>query len=258
MWTNPFAELAGRHVLVTGASSGIGTAVAGAFADCGARVGVHCSAGVEAATALANAIGARGGSAVVVRSDLSVRGGGERMIAAMIEASGGLDVLVANAGGPLARRPFADIPAGQIDHDLQLNLTSTLEAMQAALRHFRGQGRGNIVNTSSVAARNGGAPGVSVYAAAKGGIEAITRAVAREYAPEGIRINCIAPGFISTPIHDRISSAEEKAAYLRNVPMGRGGTPDDCVGAFLFLACDRLSGYITGQTLAVNGGMHLV
>jgi 3-oxoacyl-[acyl-carrier protein] reductase len=103
--------------------------------------------------------------------------------------------------------------------------------------------------------RTGGGRGVAVYAAAKSAVESLTRSLARELARDGIRINCVAPGYIETAIHEGFSSDDDRRAYIAATPMARGGAADECVGAYLFLACHRLSSFVTGQTIAVNGGL---
>ncbi|NKE66385.1 SDR family oxidoreductase [Ramlibacter sp. RBP-2] len=257
MWSNPFEELQGRRVLITGSSSGIGAAAARAFAECGATVSLHYSSRREDADALATRILAQGGHAFALEADLAVPGAGTALTEAAIAAMGGIDVLINNAGAPYTRVAIDRFNAEQVLRIIQLNELAVIETIRAALPHFRRQGRGCIVNTTSIAARNGGGFGVSLYAAAKGGIEALSRSVAREEGAHGIRVNCVAPGYIATPIHD-VTSAEQLQRYVDATPLARAGSPEDCVGAFLFLACDRLSGFVTGQTVGVNGGMHLI
>ena len=123
--------------------------------------------------------------------------------------------------------------------------------------HFLNQGHGNIINTTSLAARQSGGPGSSVYTASKGFAQSLTRFLAREYAPHQIRVNAVAPGLIMTPLQDRNTTPEQLEVMTRAIPMGRAGQPEDCVGAYLFLATDALSGFITGATIDVNGGAYL-
>jgi len=257
MWREAFDELRGRRVLITGASSGIGTALAHAFAECGATVALHYASKQAQAEALADAIARAGGKALPLQADLGVPGAGSTLAEAAITALGGLDVLVNNAGAALARVAVDAFDAALAQRIAQLNQHAVVETIRVALPTMRRQGRGSIINTTSIAARNGGGFGVSLYAAAKGAVEALSRSLAREEGPHGIRVNCVAPGYIDTPIHG-VTSPQQIQRYLDATPLGRAGVPGDCVGAYLFLACEGLSGFITGQTIAVNGGMHLV
>lgn len=123
---------------------------------------------------------------------------------------------------------------------------------------MRRQGGGNIINVSSIAARHGGGAGAILYAGAKGFISTVTHGWARELAADGIRVNAVSPGVVATPFHDRYSNAEQLEAMRLTIPMQRIGLPDECVGTFLYLASDALSGYVTGQVIEVNGGQYMV
>lgn len=252
---HPFDEFRGARVLVTGASTGIGAAVARAFGARGARVAVHGHANLQAAAAVAAGIDAAGGQGVVVAADLARPEGGAEAVAAAAAALGGLDILINNAGSILGRMPTAEVPPERLRALIDLNLTSVFTACQAAIPLFRAGGRGCIVNTSSLAARMGGGPGTVGYAAAKAGVSTLTRGLARELGPERIRVNAVAPGFIRTPLHDRHTDPAILEGFAAQVPLGRLGEPGDCTGAYLFLACEALAGYITGQTIEVNGGL---
>lgn len=257
MWKDAFEDLRGLRVLITGASSGIGAELGPAFAECGATVALHAASNLARVQTQRDAIRADGGNAHALQADLSTHGAGTTLAQAAIAAMGGIDVLVNNAGASLSRMAIGDVDAEHSRHIMQLNQLSVVETIRAALPSMRAQRRGSIINTTSVAARNGGGFGVALYASAKGAVEALTRSLAREEGPNGIRINCVAPGYIHTPIHDT-TSPEQLRRYLDATPLGRAGLAQDCVGLYLLLASERLSGFITGQTFGVNGGMHLV
>lgn len=257
MWSRAFDELQGRRVLITGASSGIGAAIGPAFAECGATVALHGASRQASVEARCAAIRAGGGSAHALQADLGIPGAGTALAEAAISAMGGIDVLVNNAGAALERVAIDRVDADHARRILQLNQLSVTETMLAALPSMRRQHRGSIINTTSIAVRSGGGFGVALYASAKGAVEALSRSLAREEGPNGIRINCVAPGYIDTPIHDQ-TSPEQIRRYLDATPLGRAGLARDCVGVYLLLACERLSGFITGQTIGVNGGMHLM
>lgn len=248
--TPGFSELAGRSVLVTGASSGIGAAVAHGFAACGARVVLHYNTGEAAALAFA----AQMDGAIALRADLSHPAAAAELVRDAAARAGRIDVLVNNAGGIFGRTPVAEVDAATLRRLIDLNLTATFEACRAVLPIFRAQGSGCVINTTSVAARNGGGPGTVNYAATKGAVSTLTRGLAREWAAEGFRVNAVAPGIIATPLHARHTPPETLEALRQTIPLRRLGTAEECVGAYLFLACESLAGYVTGQVIEVNGG----
>ena len=246
-------DLAGKLVLITGASTGIGAAVARAFAQQGAKVAVHYNKSQAEAEALARDITEGGGTATLVQGDVSAAGGSEHVVEEAARKLGGLDGLINNAGSMLGRMPVTAMTDAHYEKVMNLNARSVLAATRAALPWLR-QNSGFVINTTSIAARHGGGGGSTLYAAAKGFVSTITHGHAKEFAGDRIRVNAVSPGVIATPFHDRYSTAEQMDAMAKSVPMNRVGTPDDCVGAFLFLASEALSGYVTGQVLEVNGG----
>ncbi len=253
----PFDEFRGRRVLVTGASSGIGAAVGTAFAELGAHVCLHYGHHAVAARTLAAMLRERGCVVETEGADFAMLGTAQRLVDAAAAKLGGLDILVNIAGAPFGRLLFEAVDDTVCDDILRVNLRAVIDACRAALPHLRQSLHPAIVNTSSVAARSGGARGVAVYAAAKAGVEALTRSLAREFGPAGIRVNTVAPGYIVTPIHDGLSTEDDRRAYVAATPLGRGGTAAECAGAYLFLACHGLSAFVTGQTVGVNGGLVL-
>ncbi len=247
-------QFAGRRVLVTGGGSGIGAAVALAFGAKGAQVAVHYAHNRDGAESVAAAIRAAGGNAITLGGDLQDRSVADRLVSQTVDAFGGLDVLINNAGDMFGRRPLEQASDEDYDRVMGLNVHAAFAVCRAAAPVMRQAGRGSMVNTTSIAARTGGGDGVGLYGAAKAFVSTMTRVLAREMAPFGVRVNGVAPGVILTDFHVRNSSAAQLEGARKSIPMGRTGEPDDCVGAYLFLADDVLSGYMTGQILEVNGG----
>jgi 3-oxoacyl-[acyl-carrier protein] reductase len=246
-------DLAGKVVLVTGASTGIGAALARAYAGQGCKVGLHYNQSGEAAEALAGEIRGRGGDVFLTRGDFSVSADVARVVEETAAHFGRLDGLVNNAGGMLGRVPYAEMTDEQYDRVMDLNARSVITACRVAMPWLKKQG-GFIVNTSSVAARNGAGGGAGLYGSAKSFVSNVTRGLAKELVGDQVRVNAVAPGVIATPFHERYSSDEQMKGMVATIPQGRAGTAEDCVGAYLFLSSDLLSGYITGQVIEVNGG----
>lgn len=249
-------DLNGKAVLITGASSGIGAALARAFAAQGAALALHYNSHEDDAKALAAEVAATAAAPKLVRGDLTKRGEAKRVVNEAAVALGGLDVLINNAGGIVERRPIAGVDDALFDVVYDLNVRSVLAASQSAIPHFEKRGGGNIINVGSIAGIDGGGPGSSLYSTAKAAVHNLTRHLATDLAAKNIRVNTVAPGAIATPFHARTPQSRMDA--MRDATaMGRVGEARDCVGAFLFLASDELSGYITGNIVHVNGGMYM-
>jgi 3-oxoacyl-[acyl-carrier protein] reductase len=249
-------DLHDKLVFITGASTGIGAALARAFAAQGARLALHFNSHEEDARKLSQELARDGSTPALVRGDLSKRGEAKRVVDAAAQALGGLDVLINNAGGLGERRPITEVDDALFDFVYDLNVRAVLAATQAAIPHFEKRGGGNIINVGSVAGIDGGGAGASVYSSAKAAVHNLTRHTARDLAKKNIRVNTVAPGAIATPFHAR--TPKERLDAMRNAaPMGRIGEAQDCVGAFLFLASNELSGYITGNIVHVNGGLYM-
>ena len=251
-------DLKGKAVLITGASTGIGAAAARAFGRNGAMVALNFNASAEAAEAVATDIQAGGGKAVLVRGDVTKSETAARTVAETVKAFGRLDVLINNAGALIKRTPVAEYTDEFVDAVLELNVNQVVRFVREGAVQMRKQGGGgSIINVSSIAARHGGGPGSVIYAAAKGFVATATRGWAKELVKDRIRVNAVSPGVIMTPFHERYSTAEQLAGMQTTIPMDRLGTPEECVGAFLYLASEEMSGYVTGQIIEVNGGQYM-
>ena len=241
-------DLNGKNALVTGASGGIGSAVAKALANRGATV-VLTGRRQEALDAVAAEIGS---SAHVVVADLGTAEGADALMAQAAEAVGGsIDILVNNAG--LTRDGLSmRMKDEDIDAVLEVNTKAAFRLMRAAMRAMTKSRWGRIVNITSVVGLVGN-PGQANYAASKGALTAMSKSVASELATRGVTVNCVAPGFVATAMTDVLSD-KQKEIVDSSVPMGRMGTPEEIAAAVTFLASPEAS-YLTGQTISVNGGM---
>lgn len=243
--------LGGKIALVTGASRGIGRAIALTLAKEGAKVAVNYAGNVEAANEVKKSIEDAGGEAIVIGADVSKSEAAEKMVEEVVQKFGGIDILVNNAGitrdGLLARMKDEDF-----DAVINTNLKGVFYATRAVTKIMMKARKGRVINMASVVGITGNA-GQANYSAAKAGVIGFTKTVAKELAGRGITANAIAPGFIET---DMTAVVPEKAkeAMLQNIPVKRAGKPEDVANAVLFLASD-MAGYITGQVLNVDGGM---
>jgi meso-butanediol dehydrogenase / (S,S)-butanediol dehydrogenase / diacetyl reductase len=252
----PFAErvgLAGRSVVVTGAGSGLGRACAVKLAQDGANVVAADinDAAVEETARLATR--QNGGRVVPLRADVTDRAAAERMIAVAVMEYGGLDSLVNNAGGSLGIfGRAADVDETDWQRSLDLNLTSVFLGCHAAIPALLERGGGSIVNVASISAIVGSVR-MSAYAAAKGGVVAFTRSAALDYAKEGIRVNCVCPGTIDTPLIARNRTHAEQAEMAAAHPIGRFAAPEEIADVILFLLSPAAS-FITGAVITADGG----
>jgi len=239
--------------LITGASSGIGRASAEAMAREGARVGVNYLKNKSGAEQAVQAIRKAGGEALAIRADVTSAADVQAMVAAVRKQWGRIDILINNAGDLLARRSLPDMTEEYWDQVMALNLKSAFLCVKAVWEEMVARKSGCIVNVTSIAGRNGGGPGAAAYAAAKGGLLTYTKGLAKELAPQGVRVNAIAPGVIATPYHERYSPPELFQKYIQTIPMGRAGTSEEIADVIVFLASPA-SRYMAGETVEVNGG----
>ena len=246
-------RLSGKTALVTGASRGIGRAIAQRFAAEGAFVVVNYAGNEAAAGETLAAIAAAGGDAVLSRFDVGDAAQVDAAVKAIVEQRGRIDILVNNAGvtrDNLLMRLTED----DFDAVVRTNLKGTFLVTKVVSRQMIRQRSGRIVNMSSVVGEMGNA-GQSVYAATKAGIIGFTKAMARELAPRAITVNAIAPGFITTDMTQSLPEAT-RAEFAERIPLGRFGTPEEVAELALFLASDAAA-YVTGQVVNINGGMYM-
>ena len=255
---NALPLLKDKTVVVTGAASprGLGKATAKLFAEHGARIAILDLEARLAAEAASDLPPLEAGAHLGTACDVTNKAQCVRAIAEVVERFGRIDVLVNNAGitQPLK---FLQIEPQNYDAVLDVNLRGTLYVSQAVVPGMLERKAGSIVNLSSVSAeRGGGVFGGPHYSAAKAGILGLTKAMAREFAPAGIRVNAVCPGFIDTDITAGKLSDETRAKLIESIPMGRGGEASDVAGCCLFLASE-LAAYVTGAVVDVNGGSHI-
>ena len=251
------SDLKGKVVLITGASTGIGAAAALAFGRLGSRVVIHYNASKPAAEEVAAQVKKLGGQAALVSGDVTQTPNVKRIVADSLAAFGRIDVLINNAGGLVERTKIEDYSDEFLTRVLTLNVTQVAMFMHEVVPVMRKQGNGNVINVSSIAARHGGGGGAIIYAGAKGFFSTATKGWAKELVADKIRVNAVSPGVITTPFHERYSTAEQLKAMQATIPMNRLGTADECAGTFVYLASDAMSGYVTGQVIEVNGGQYM-
>ncbi len=248
MDASPFS-LAGKVALVTGASRGLGEGMAVGLADAGADVIVHASA-PPAATA--RAIERRGRRTAALGADLADRRAMDQLAADAVAAFGRIDILVNNAG-TIKRQPAAEHSDEWWDQVIEVNLSSMFRLSRTIGAHMLERGAGKIVNVASLLSFQGGIT-VPGYAAAKGGVAQLTKALANEWAARGVNVNAIAPGYMATDNTAALRADPVRSRQiLDRIPAGRWGTPADLAGAVVFLACPA-SDYVNGHVLAVDGG----
>ena len=241
--------------IVTGASRGIGRAIALALAEAGLRIVVNYRDRARQAQDVVDRIRAGGGEARAMVADVAAAGAAETLVGATLEAFGQVDVLVNNAGVSVSGVRLGDLRGEDWERVLRVNLHAPFYVIRAVLPHMRGRRQGHIINLSSNVTQRFPATN-GVYTVSKCGLDALTRVLAKEEGPNGIRVNAIAPGPIATEMLEEHLSGmgpERATAFIKSVPLGRMGRPEEIASVVRFLVSDAAS-YVTGQVIYVNGG----
>ncbi len=246
-------DLSGKVAVVTGGSRGIGRAVGKALAAQGAKVVLGYVRGEEAARAAADEIRAAGGQVDIAQFDVGDFDASDKAIAEIAKAQGRLDILVSSAGISIDALMLR-LKEEDLDRTLAVNLKGSLACARAAMKVMMRQKWGRVVFLSSVVGEAGNA-GQTAYAASKAALLGVTKSLAKEYASRNITVNAVTPGYIATDMTAALTE-EQRAAMLTGVPLARPGKPEEIAAAIAFLASEE-AGYITGQTLRVNGGMYM-
>lgn len=243
--------------LVTGGGAGLGRACALTLGRRGARVAVHYMKSRAGAEEVAAELKATGADAAAFQADLTQAAGVQALAEAVTQRFGSIDILVNNAGDLIARQPLLEMSEERFRAVMDVNLTSTFLVCRTVCPGMAARKRGVVVNMSSLAAWNGGGPGAGAYATAKGAVVSLTKALAKELSPHGIRVNCVAPGLIGeTAFHGRFTAPAAFEAATKGVLLGRAGTPDEVATVVAFLASAD-SSFLTGETIEINGGMNM-
>ena len=243
----------GKVAIVAGGSRDIGRSVSLALAEAGARVVVNYFSNADDGKETVESIRQAGGTAIAIAGDMTRRADVENLVAETRRTFGdSIDVLVNVVGGLVARKALPEMDEEFLEQVLRLNVTSTFLTTQCVLPHM-GEG-GSIVNLASQAGRDGGGPGAAAYATSKGAVMSLTRAMAKELGPAGIRVNCVCPGMIDTTFHDTFTKDAVRASVAAATPLRREGEPGDVADLVAYLASPRAS-FITGASVDINGGM---
>ncbi len=252
---NNYFDFTGKVVLVTGASSGIGRATAELFGSFGASVALtyhQNKVGAENAVSSIN----ENGETRAIALEVDVRDNAQitKMVRDVEESLGPVDILINNAGSLVERLRTLEMTEERWDEVMNLNTRSAFFAAQAVIPKMLERGGGSIINVTSIAGRNGGAPGSIHYSSAKAAVLTMTKGLAKEFAQQNIRINAVSPGVIDTPYHETFTTSEVMENLRKAIPMGREGRSSEVAGVIAFLASDAAS-YLCGETIEINGGL---
>ncbi|MGJ8761729.1 MULTISPECIES: SDR family NAD(P)-dependent oxidoreductase [unclassified Polaribacter] len=249
-------KLVGKNILVTAGAQGIGESITKHFIDNGAHVAIHYFSSADTANQLVEYATSKGQKAIAIAGDLTKEADANKVVEKTIEALGGLDILINNAGSLVARKLIGEMEAEFWHKVMDINMTSMMFVTKAAVPHLAKNNHSSIVNLASLAGRKGGHPGSLVYATSKGAILTFTRALSTELGPQGTRVNAVAPGLIlGTSFHNTHTTKESAAETTAGIPIQRAGNAADVARAVLFLASEY-DGFITGATLDINGGVY--
>ena len=251
--TSDYLNVQDKVVLVTGASSGIGASTAALFGKLRARVALGFHRNGKGASVIRDEITQSGGTACSIRANLQNPEAIRFLIDETVSLLGPIDILINNAGSLIERAPLTTQSAASWDSVMNLNLRSVFLISQIVGNAMVERRSGSIVNVGSIAGRNGGGPGSGAYSAAKAGVITLTKSLAKELAPHGVRVNCVNPGVIDTPFHEVFSTPESMRNFAKAIPLGRVGEAMECAKVIVFLASDAAS-YIVGESIEVNGG----
>ncbi|MBC7796318.1 MAG: glucose 1-dehydrogenase [Pyrinomonadaceae bacterium] len=247
-------DFTGKVALVTGASSGIGRATAELFGSCGAKVAVTYHHNEKGANEVVDKITESGGKAIAIQADFNKMSDVKNVVERTQNELGDVDILVNNAGSLVERLRTNVLTEERWDEVFALNVKSAFFAAQLVIPQMLEKKDGVIVNVTSIAGRNGGAPGSIHYSSAKAAMLTMTKGLAKEFAAQGIRVNAVSPGVIDTPFHEDFSTPEAMKNFANIIPIGRVGKSSEVATVIAFLASDAAS-YLAGETIEINGGM---
>lgn len=248
-----YLNLSGKIALITGGSSGIGAETARVFGELGAAIAIGFHRNRQGASQVCDHVSKAGGKIIAIEANLEELDRGRALVRETENRLGPIDILVNNAGSLIERKPILGMTDETWNSVMRLNLDSAFVCARAAAPSMVARKSGSIINVVSIAGRNGGGPGSGAYSTAKGGLITFTKALAKELAPQGVRVNGVSPGVIDTPFHEVFSTPEMMATFVKSIPMGRLGTSIEIAKVIAFLASDAAS-YIAGETIEVNGG----
>jgi len=249
-------KLDGKNVLVTAGAQGIGESITKHFIDAGANVAIHYFSSADVAENLVEYANKKDVKSVAISGDLTIEADANALVEKTVEAFGGIDILINNAGSLVARNRLNEIETDFWHKVMDINLTSMMFVTRAAAPYLAKNDSSSIVNLASLAGRKGGHPGSLAYSTSKGAILTFTRALSAELGPQGTRVNAVAPGLIlGTSFHNTHTTKESADATTKSIPILRAGNAADVARAVIYLASEY-DGFITGATLDINGGVY--